>query len=857
MSSKNVLLAYAIENTPLAEEIEKDLMLGGISVTHVYGSKSDNAPILSDQLGQKSGPVLLLITDNFLHSSSCMEGMLGFLQERRDDIMPIIAEGARKDEAGETVAVPTHFERISDIIQYINHWQDLYLDLRRQKREQTGKSEEKLQEQLRIVREISSEISEYLRQLRGLNYALFENLEAEDYLPVFRFLNLLPNWESFRMKRRSVNAAKTPSVQPAGHDDHEDTEDDDEEETPHTAPDDPEDFEFSGAFPEDKTPDLIQENPEEEPEEDQDDEDEAFDLIPDEPADFPEEETPLTDLETAHVNDPGAEDFPDEDPETPETEESGRDTEIEFEVNGESHPHPEPETTPEDVLEAAAQAGPEQAILILEQGLESWPNHPLIAYRLAAYRVKTDADHESARKVLNQLLEVHPTHVEGLFLRGELAEAAGEFGLAHEDYRKVAAMNPQFPDIFYRMGLLKAHFLGRSREALTDFQEAIRRQPSHVEAHYETGLILGEMLKDPGQAETYFKKTVALAPLHEFAHYDLALIYHQRGDRAAALDAYNTAARINPELKTPENDLAFAFDPNKAAGLQQDTISALKENLARLESLIQSQEEEAEKNKPALKGEGKLALITGVTSGIGHATAVAFAREGFRLILTGRRQERLEEIQQSLEAEFQAKVLTLCFDVRDYQAVSDAIAGLDAEWQNIDLLVNNAGKAKGLSPIHEGRLEHWEEMIDTNVKGLLYLTRVVTPQMVARRQGMVININSSAGKEVYPKGNVYCATKFAVDALTTAMRMDLHQHNIRVGQVSPGHVEDTEFALVRFDGDAERAAQTYEGFQPLKAEDVAEAILFMATRPPHVNIQDIELFGAQQASNLVIDRSGR
>ncbi len=850
MSSKNVLLAYAIENTPLAEGIEKELALGGITVTHVYGSKSENAPVLSEQLGQKPGPVLLLITDNFLHSATCMEGMLAFLQDRRDDIMPIIAEGTRTDEAGEVVAVPTHFERISDIIQYINHWQDLYLDLRRQKREQTGKSEEKLQEQLRIVREISSEISEYLRQLRGLNYALFENLEAEDYLPVFRFLNLLPNWESFRMKRRSSNTTKTTTVQPAGHDNGEDGDEDEETQVP--PPGEPEEIELPGSFPDEETPISVPEGPEPSPEEE-----ETPGLIPEEPEPFREDETPAPGMESApesHLDFMG---FSEDDP-SPEEQESGRDNNtIEFEVNGESQPRQEPETTPEAVLEAAAHASPEDAIHELETGLEIWPDHPLIAYRLAAMLVKTRNDHDGARKVLNGLLKQHPTHVEGLFLRGELAEAAGEFALAHEDYRKVAAMNPQFPEIFYRLGILKAHFLGMGREALTDFQEAVKRQPSHVDAYYETGLILSEMLKDPIQAEQYFKKTVALAPQHEFAHYDLALIYHQRGDRAAALDAYTTASRINPELKTPENDLAFSFDPTKAAGLQQDTISALKENLARLEALIRTQEEEEEKNKPVLKGEGKLALITGVTSGIGRATAIAFAREGFRLILTGRRQERLDDIKQSLESEFQAQVHTLCFDVRDFRSVSDAIGNLEPEWQNIDILVNNAGKAKGLSPIHEGDLEHWEEMIDTNVKGLLYLTRTVTPRMVARQQGMVININSSAGKEVYPKGNVYCATKFAVDALTTAMRMDLHPYNIRVGQVSPGHVEDTEFALVRFDGDAERAAKTYEGFQPLKAEDVAEAILFMATRPPHVNIQDIELFGAKQASNLVIDRSGR
>jgi NADP-dependent 3-hydroxy acid dehydrogenase YdfG len=198
----------------------------------------------------------------------------------------------------------------------------------------------------------------------------------------------------------------------------------------------------------------------------------------------------------------------------------------------------------------------------------------------------------------------------------------------------------------------------------------------------------------------------------------------------------------------------------------------------------------------------------------------------------------------------------MVFDVRNPAEVRQAIDSLPEEWQAIDVLVNNAGKAKGLSPIHEGKLEHWEEMIDTNIKGLLYMTRVVAPGMVARESGHIINVGSIAGKEIYPNGNVYCASKAAVDALTTGMRLDLHKFNIRVSQVSPGHVEETEFALVRFDGDAERA-QIYKDFQPLKASDVAEVIFFQATRPAHVNIQDVVLYGTQQASATVINRSGR
>ncbi|MBC7776220.1 MAG: SDR family NAD(P)-dependent oxidoreductase [Phycisphaerae bacterium] len=274
---------------------------------------------------------------------------------------------------------------------------------------------------------------------------------------------------------------------------------------------------------------------------------------------------------------------------------------------------------------------------------------------------------------------------------------------------------------------------------------------------------------------------------------------------------------------------------------------------------VSSQQElEAINTKPSTLNPqpSKLVLITGATSGIGRATAEIFARNGYRLILTGRRVERLVELKNQFESEFGTEVLLLPFDVRDHGAVEAALANLPQSFQDIDILINNAGLAKGLAPIHEGNLDHWETMIDTNVKGLLYVTRLVSAGMVRRRSGHIINIGSSAGKETYINGNVYCATKFAVDALSKAMRLDLHAHNIRVSQVSPGHVEETEFAITRFDGDAERA-KIYNDFQPLKSSDVADAIYYMATRPPHVNIQDLQLFATQQASSTVIDRSGR
>jgi len=249
-------------------------------------------------------------------------------------------------------------------------------------------------------------------------------------------------------------------------------------------------------------------------------------------------------------------------------------------------------------------------------------------------------------------------------------------------------------------------------------------------------------------------------------------------------------------------------------------------------------------------------MITGATSGIGKATALQFAELGYNLILCGRRTERLEALAKELTEAHGISVCCLTFDVRSESEVQAALNSLSDEWRQIEILVNNAGLAMGLAEFHESDLNHWNTMIDTNVKGLLNVSRAVSPQMVTNKRGHIINVCSTAGHEVYPKGHVYCATKHAVDAITKGMRLDLHKYNIKVSQVSPAHVEETEFAEVRFEGNKKKA-KIYEDFNPLKSSDVAELIVFMATRPPHVNIQDILVMGTQQANSTHIDRSGR
>ncbi len=242
----------------------------------------------------------------------------------------------------------------------------------------------------------------------------------------------------------------------------------------------------------------------------------------------------------------------------------------------------------------------------------------------------------------------------------------------------------------------------------------------------------------------------------------------------------------------------------------------------------------------------KIAIVTGASAGIGRATALLLAANAYDLIITGRRKENLASLEKEIRSETGADVLPLSFDIRKQNEVIEACKGLNEKWKNVDVLVNNAGLAVGLNHIDNGVVDDWERMIDTNIKGLLYITRELTPGMVARGSGHVINIGSIAGKEAYENGNVYNATKYAVDGLTQGMRIDLAEHGIRVTAINPGAVE-TEFSVVRFKGDQEKANSVYEGFEPLVASDIAEAILFAVTRPPHVNIDDMLIMATSQA----------
>jgi 3-hydroxy acid dehydrogenase/malonic semialdehyde reductase len=249
----------------------------------------------------------------------------------------------------------------------------------------------------------------------------------------------------------------------------------------------------------------------------------------------------------------------------------------------------------------------------------------------------------------------------------------------------------------------------------------------------------------------------------------------------------------------------------------------------------------------------KIVFITGASSGIGKACAEAFAKEGAHLILSARRISLVKKLSQSLVKRYKIRTYVSRLDVRNKDEVKNFISSLPKEWKKIDILLNNAGLARGLSDIDEGNIQDWDEMIDTNIKGLLYVSREVLPLMVKRKKGHIINIGSIAGHAIYPKGNVYNASKFAVGAITKAMRLDLYEKDIRISTVDPGMVE-TEFSIVRFKGDKERAKKIYEGMKPLTAQDIADAVLYCATRPQHINIDEIIITPTAQASAIHVKR---
>jgi NADP-dependent 3-hydroxy acid dehydrogenase YdfG/tetratricopeptide (TPR) repeat protein len=1008
MSKKHHVIAYCLDNQNTVDELTSKLAMAGYQFETLGFADEYSGESLSKAIAKTKDKVILLVTDNFFKSAACMHEIFGAVQRLVNDsrLLPVVADGRHPQPGGGWVSEPTSFDRVSNVIQYMNHWQDQYLALRKEKRQH--EEDPTLDKKIEMTRTISSEVGELLRFLRNQRCLTFEELKAKQYETFFRLNN-----DTFRFPQQDEPSAPESGekatekslvelIEASGEDlmsenpglDSSAKQEVAEEKQPeslngsngksseqpkHEARLEPPSstlhvadsevfFAESGQEAEEKksktktskslgsmppkeksldelseligapkdnidsvlskflSEDCVDEKHDHDEEPDvlgEVDIETLFDVVEDDDNDFhntvqgllDEEETVLLDL----IEDSQEDEEEDENEQAP--------------------------ISPEEALENAIcffeEGKKEAGLSYLRAAVEEEPADDTLRYYFAYALARYGQNYPEATRQLDRLVNQTPGHADAWFLQAELAEIQGEFPSAKNHYEKVAAIRPDYPDVYYRLGLLTLLHLDNEHETAASFlKKAIEQNTKNADAHYQLATLYGERLGQLQEAIVHFRKALELHPEHPFANYDLALLFHKQGDRETAAEYYQKAILVNSELKTTQNDAAFSWEPapleveppaepaatigekleteqpEAAAPLKteektkqqeselpaeppefsetglftdeieddlpetiEEIIEQAPANVAPdeplnevsvepfattveepapfpIEELSVEEKTESQPLAPPM-GMGKTVFISGATAGIGKATAEIFAKNGFRVIITGRREDRLETLKHDLGKLNGEQVLALPFDVRNLDSVKAVIDNLPEEWQNIDILVNNAGLARGFAPIHEGDVEHWDEMIDTNIKGLLYLTRLVSPQMVKRRSGHIINVASGAGKEVYPNGNVYCATKFAVDGLTKAMRLDLYKHNVRVSQVAPGHVEETEFARVRFDWDVDRAGQVYDNFQPLKASDVADAIYFIATRPEHVNIQDVLMFGSQQAGSNFIDRSGK
>ena len=847
-NNKNFLLAFHEKNRTKALVLKEELSPSGCAFDLLSSAETGNPGEFNRRLLSSSQHILLLVSDNLLKNENCMFGGLEAIQQLSSSnrITPIVIDGEYENETVSTV-----FERVGDVIQYLNYWQDEYINLRQKRRHpDEGSDLEQINESLRIVRQVSSEIGEYLRHLRVIKHYNWEEVQAGNWELFFRLVQYPEGHSLLKAYLAQTPQTSVPDLpEPEFKPELPETEEMEEESAPQIEWTElPGISSLGGAPPE--NPEL------------------------DEQGDEPESVSSLIKKLVEH-----AEEHQEKEPEEPEDaipDSNGEETPAPVE-----HPHSELQKVEnlfeEAVSEAERQEGPEekaeeaqeivepeeaQAILeeaqhqfdkgdviaglnLLSQAMEDFPQSAQLRVHYAQALIQYAQNGPEAALELEKLVRMAPDHVPGWFLLGELAETNKQYKQARQYFEHAVYLDPGFTEGFYRLGLLLYnHFEGEEKQTAKYFKRAYKTDKHFADAHYQYGTLQYERLGNPEKAIKALRKTLKYQPDHPFANYDLALIYHALEEQEKAFHYYQQAIANNAELHTPDNDAAFHFEAGPASGQVEEPEAK------------PSKEAKPEKKKDQPSDTEGIVLITGATSGIGKATATAFAQAGYSLILTGRREDRLEEIQEKLRKKYRVPVRILCFDIRDAEEVKEMLHELDDTWRNIDILVNNAGLAKGFAPIQEGELSHWETMIDTNLKGLLYVTRIVTPWMVARKKGQVINLGSIAGKEGYPNGNVYCASKFAVDGLTKAMRLDLYKHGIRVSQICPGHVEETEFALVRFDGDAEQA-RIYEDFKPLKSSDVADLILYISQTPVHVNIQDVVITSTQQASATMIDRSGR
>ncbi len=825
-----ITLAYVTDNQTTAHRIAGDLS-SHVSFVHVSVGKANEGPVLADLLADTEGPAIILVSDDFLTNPNCMlRGHEIFGSNR--EVLPVFIRSHTYDELqDEVISTQTSLTNQREVMHYVNFWEDRYIKLR-QPDEEMGNGEA-FTKYKRKIRETSIQVEALLHLIKD-GWALTEaQFAANYYHQLFIFAERPKLWEEFKSfeKAAPMDLSGIPGLEMLGNAKQ-------DEEVQNLAEQEGEYTQVQGEVL--GTPSPEKPSPPSETE------------TPPPPTPTKEPTSPMTanqDL-TEQATSSNQTDLPG-------APASNEPTGLEMSPEEQANVWIERAWSMHDEGDAAS------GLELLNAGRDALPGHHKLHYHYALLLATATEDAAAARRETEALLVKNPNHPDALYLNGELHLTATNYQEARDNWEQLSDNEPFYPDLNYRLGILIAeHFPKDYLEASAYLRRATKDKNPNPDAFYRYALLLAGPADRQRKAIKVLREGLVLDPTHAYAQYELAVLLHKTGELDGAKIAFNTATTLNPAFNTEANRKAFAAAPlfASATPAEEDALTALKQNIASLEAMIAERSKAPEPAPapaaPPKKGTGKTVLISGATSGIGRATARCLAAEGFRLVLLGRRKERLEELAAELAEAHETETLLIKLDVTNREDVSNLPNLFPEAWQTIDFLINNAGKAKGADPIHVGKLDHWDEMIDVNLKGLLYLTRAISPAMVERGAGMIVNVCSTAGKEVYPNGNVYCATKHAVDALTRAMRLDLVKHGIRVGQICPAMVEETEFSVVRYDGDTEKA-KIYEDFQPLRSPDVAEAISFMITQPAHINILDMVLQGTQQASSTVVDRSGR
>lgn len=881
---EKTFIVFAKENFEASQKIERALTTkANVTLLPIDASK----PLVSfenEVLKENDGKVILIISDNFLKTEACMNAALPFIQtlEQSKRLLIVSADGVTTDAYGITKYTTTSFDRVSQVIQYMNFWQEKFLEVRAVSRN----TDNQLNDKSKVVRNISTEVGEILRLIRPLDNFQLKELEQNGYSALVNKLNFskgesngeaLPSVSDEKISQPSFHSSLNTDNADLVSNGHsrsngnglqngfkKEVKNIEELLVVNDAPKEEHLAQNASLSSSDilnhslplTLESLIENNDSHSLPTITDKEERLLNLKSSAELHVTNSRDHLETIENLpHFID--STDYLKKEEKVKHTNHATHDYQIhtpekviemenhfehsnviENETKVIEHTHVE---EPKEVSNEAIPIVSEPSV-IHHEVIHTSEVSPLTANSSIEERFKyanalvDSKQYDDALEQLDIIVGEDRTYVNAYMLSAYIAEQKGDYSLSQSALEKVTLLQPHYPGIYFKLGkLTEEHLPKQLKKAGRFYKEAINVEPENYLAHWnyyrfnqKNKELLAishepsELNAQSSQLIAELKHIVSLKPDFGDAHFELAQQYLKLGDIVNANASYNLAAEASPSLKSEHNDLTFKLP---------EPIKPKNDN-------------------------GIIVLITGGTSGIGKATADIFAKAGYRVIITGRREERLENLTKELFEAHDNYNLALNFDVRDNAQVEKALGQLTEDWRNIDILINNAGLARGLAPIQEGLLSDWDAMIDTNIKGLLYITRVVAPIMVAKNSGHIINICSIAGKEVYPNGNVYCATKAAVDTLTRSMRVDLFKHNIRVSQIAPGLVEDTEFSLVRFHGDAERA-NIYTDIIPLNAGDIADTIYYMATRPAHVTIQDVLIMPTQQAGANFYNRNGR